>query len=191
MFGVIMPLCNRIFCCIFGWYFCVKIRLKGKKIILLSSSRAFSLSTPTFLFSTPVATWKKGTKCNKIDLLIYWPKLKNLMQEGTVASLLLMKNLWNLLLTFNLFYSLSGYQLQNWLQLLDIIPWKKSTLFFEKLSKSDQNKQNSWPEWFIHCIWNSELNSILHWPKPNSTLDNNNKKVKLKKNPQNFWVLAS
>ena len=38
---------------------------------LLSSSRAFSLSTPTFLLSTHVdnseATWKKATKCNKSD----------------------------------------------------------------------------------------------------------------------------
>ena len=46
MFGVIMPLCNRMFCCIFGWYFYIEIRLKYEKIILLSSSRAFSLSTP-------------------------------------------------------------------------------------------------------------------------------------------------
>jgi hypothetical protein len=40
-----------------------------KKQILLSSSRAFSLSTPTFPLSNPVdnseATWKKVTKCNK------------------------------------------------------------------------------------------------------------------------------
>ena len=40
-----------------------------KKNILLSSSRAFSLSTPTFSLSTPVenseATCKKATKCNK------------------------------------------------------------------------------------------------------------------------------
>ena len=46
MFGVIMPLCNRMFCCIFGWYFFIKIRLKYEKNILLSSSRAFLLSTP-------------------------------------------------------------------------------------------------------------------------------------------------
>ena len=70
MFGVIMPLCNRMFCCIFGWYFYIEIRLKYEKNILLSSSRAFSLSTPTFSLSTPVenneATWKKVTKCNKL-----------------------------------------------------------------------------------------------------------------------------
>ena len=70
MFGVIMPLCNRMFCCIFGWYFYNEIRLKYEKNILLFSSRAFSLSTPTFSLSTPVdnseATWKKATKCNKI-----------------------------------------------------------------------------------------------------------------------------
>ena len=69
MFGLIMPLCNRMFCCIFGWYFYIEIRLKYKRNILLSSSRAFSLSTPAFLLSTPVenslATWKKATKCNK------------------------------------------------------------------------------------------------------------------------------
>ena len=38
--------------------------------MLFVSSRAFSLSTPTFLLSTPAenskATWKKATKCNKI-----------------------------------------------------------------------------------------------------------------------------
>ena len=48
-----MPLCNRMFCCIFGWYFYIEIRLKYEKKILLSSSRAFSLSTPTFSLSTP------------------------------------------------------------------------------------------------------------------------------------------
>ena len=42
----------------------------GKKICI--HSRAFSLSTPTFLLSTPVenseARWKKATKCNKYDI---------------------------------------------------------------------------------------------------------------------------
>ena len=38
----------------FGWLFYTKVRLKYEKDILLSSSRAFSLSTPTFLLSTPV-----------------------------------------------------------------------------------------------------------------------------------------
>ena len=59
MFGVIMPLCNRMFCCIFGWYFYIEIRLKYEKIfccpalelshclplwktVLFVSSRAFS-----------------------------------------------------------------------------------------------------------------------------------------------------
>ena len=73
MFGVIMPLCNRMFCCIFGWYFYIEIRLKYEKLILLFSSRAFSLSTPTFSFSTPVdhseATWKIATKCNKLRIM--------------------------------------------------------------------------------------------------------------------------
>ena len=64
-----MPLCKRLFCCIFGWCFYIEFRLKYEKVILLSSSRAFSLSTPTFSLSTPVenseATWKRATKCNK------------------------------------------------------------------------------------------------------------------------------
>ena len=62
MFGVIMPLCIRMFCCIFGWYFYIEIRLKFEKNILLSSSRAFSLST---LVENSEATWKKPTKCNQ------------------------------------------------------------------------------------------------------------------------------
>ena len=44
MFGVIMPLCNRMFCCIFGWYFYIEIRLKYEKKIFCCP--AFSLSTP-------------------------------------------------------------------------------------------------------------------------------------------------
>ena len=53
------------------------------KTVLFVSSRAFLLSTPTFLLSTlyknSEATWKKATKCNKrcsgADLesfLIFW-----------------------------------------------------------------------------------------------------------------------
>ena len=42
------------------------------KTVLFVSSRAFLLSTPTFLLSTSVeiseATWKKATKCNKEPL---------------------------------------------------------------------------------------------------------------------------
>ena len=91
MFGVIRPLCDRVFCCIFVWYFFIEIRLKYEKkifccpalelfhclplwkTVLFVSSRAFSLSTPTFLLSTPAenseATWKKATKCNKVVLM--------------------------------------------------------------------------------------------------------------------------
>ena len=80
MFGVIMPLCNRMFCCIFGWHFYIEISLKHEENNLLSSSRAFSLSTSSFLFSTPVenseATWKKATKWNK-ELFHYQIKVKN------------------------------------------------------------------------------------------------------------------
>ena len=50
-------------------YFFIKIRLKNEKNILLSSSRSFSLSTPTFSLSASEdnskATWKKATKCKK------------------------------------------------------------------------------------------------------------------------------
>ena len=46
----------ELFCCLPLW-----------KTVLFVSSRAFLLSTPTFLFSTSLtnseATWKKATKC--------------------------------------------------------------------------------------------------------------------------------
>ena len=71
MFVVIMPLCNRMFCCIFGWYFYIEIRLKYEKNILLSSSRAFSLSTSV---ENSEATWKKATKCNKLIFFSTWNK---------------------------------------------------------------------------------------------------------------------
>ena len=48
----------ELFCCLPLW-----------KTVLFVSSRAFLLSTPTFLLSTlyknSEATWKKATKCNK------------------------------------------------------------------------------------------------------------------------------
>ena len=82
MFGMIMPLCNRMFCCIFGWYFYIEISLKYEKLILLSSSRTFSLSIPYMENSTVLSDlelfhcpplWtkvrlhgKKTTKCNKV-----------------------------------------------------------------------------------------------------------------------------
>jgi hypothetical protein len=44
------------------------------KTVLFVSSRAFSLSIPTFSLSTPVenseATWKKATKCNKYNFMV-------------------------------------------------------------------------------------------------------------------------
>jgi hypothetical protein len=49
------------------------------KTELFVSSRAFLLSTPTFLLSTHVenseATWKKATKCNKLVKLQHYVKL--------------------------------------------------------------------------------------------------------------------
>ena len=81
MFGVKMPLCNRIFCCIFGWYFYVKSDWNMKKIFCCPALELFHCLAPlfhclpplyqyyTFPLSTPVengeATWKKATKCNK------------------------------------------------------------------------------------------------------------------------------
>ena len=57
---------KKIFCCpALELFHCLPLW----KTVLFVSSRAFSLSTPTFLLSTPVenseATWKKATKCNK------------------------------------------------------------------------------------------------------------------------------
>ena len=33
MVGQMMPLCNKMFCCIFGWCFYIEIRLKREKIV--------------------------------------------------------------------------------------------------------------------------------------------------------------
>jgi hypothetical protein len=53
MSGTIMLLCNKILCCIF-WGFFTEMRPNYWEIILLSSSRAFLLSTSTFLFYPPL-----------------------------------------------------------------------------------------------------------------------------------------
>ena len=57
---------KKLFCCpALELFHCLPLW----KTVLFVSSRASLLSTPTFLFSTPVekseATWKKATKCNK------------------------------------------------------------------------------------------------------------------------------
>ena len=87
MFGVIMPLCNRMFCCIFGWYFYIGIRLKYEKNILLSSSRPFSLSTTTLSLSTSMWGYiEKSYKMQQMFFLTIWTniciKLCNLMLTG-------------------------------------------------------------------------------------------------------------
>ena len=61
---------KKLFCCpALELFHCLPLW----KTVLFVSSRAFSLSTPTFLLSTPAenseATWKKATKCNKIIYL--------------------------------------------------------------------------------------------------------------------------
>ena len=61
---------EKLFCCpALELFHCLPLW----KTVLFVSSRAFLLSTPTFLFSTPVekseATWKKATKCNKNNFL--------------------------------------------------------------------------------------------------------------------------
>ena len=59
---------KKIFCCpALELFHCLPLW----KTVLFVSSRAFSLSTPTFWLSTSVdnseATWKKATKCNKAN----------------------------------------------------------------------------------------------------------------------------
>ena len=60
----------EFFHCLPTLFYCLSLW----KTVLFVSSRAFSLSTSTFLLSTPVenseATWKKATKCNKG---LWWP----------------------------------------------------------------------------------------------------------------------
>ena len=61
---------KKLFCCpALELFHCLPLW----KTVLFVSSRAFLLSTPIFLFSTPVeeseATWKKATKCNKPNFM--------------------------------------------------------------------------------------------------------------------------
>ena len=62
MFGVIMPLCNRMFCCIFGRYFFIKIRQKyEKKIFCCPALELFCCLThgQYFLLRSPyLPLWK-------------------------------------------------------------------------------------------------------------------------------------
>ena len=65
---------KKIFCCpALELFHCLPLW----KTVLFVNSRAFLLSTPTFLLSTPVenseATWKKATKCNKHFFYIFHP----------------------------------------------------------------------------------------------------------------------
>ena len=43
-----MPLCNRMFCCIFGWYFYIEIRVNYETIILLSALDLLHCLPPLF-----------------------------------------------------------------------------------------------------------------------------------------------
>ena len=99
MFGVIMPLWNSMFHCIFGWYFYIEITLKYEKVILFSSSRAFSLSTPV--------ENSEATKCNKqivLNVLEWKPlqlklyglrkKMKIHLQRGFQPNMLIGCNQW-------------------------------------------------------------------------------------------------
>ena len=78
---------KKIFCCpALELFHCLPLW----KTVLFVSSRAFLLSTPTFLFSTPVenseATWKKATKCNKRSFMCFEKRLLINRQLPTSSS---------------------------------------------------------------------------------------------------------
>ena len=120
---------QKIFCCpALELFHCLPLW----KTVLFVSSRAFLLSTPTFLLSTlyknSEATWKKTTKCNKRykSLSPIKVSLKHLPQQyflpkiGTFATL------------FGSFLKLLP---QNRL-LLDNIENTKKTLFYKSSRKA-------------------------------------------------------
>ena len=79
---------KKIFCCpALKLFHCLPLW----KTVLFVSSRAFSLSTPTFLLSTPLdnseATWKKATKCNKGTCVAVCPAERSLVDQGTCQQL--------------------------------------------------------------------------------------------------------
>ena len=91
---------KKLFCCpALELFHCLPLW----KTVLFVSSRAFLLSTPTFLFSTPAekseATWKKATKCNKHFCLFYRVTQKDLNDfwKVSVASKWVKPHLQNFL----------------------------------------------------------------------------------------------
>ena len=110
MFGVIMPLCNRMFCCIFGWYISIlKSGWNMKKIFCCPAIELFHCLSPLFrclpLWTTVRLHGKKlqnptnpfiwsantrldwaksrSTICNPLKKLLrlLWPIFKNFVQK--------------------------------------------------------------------------------------------------------------
>ena len=81
-----------MFCCIFAWYFYIEVRLKYEKNILLSSSRAFSLSTPIENSAVCLPLWKTvrihGKKLQNATTLITEKRLDIFCHNKTKMSLL-------------------------------------------------------------------------------------------------------
>ena len=69
MFGVIMPLYNRMFCCIFGWYFYIEIRLKYEKIFC--SALEIFIVYPLFFVVYPEQQWGYIEKSYKMQQMAF------------------------------------------------------------------------------------------------------------------------
>ena len=84
---------KKLFCCpALELFHCLPLW----KTVLFVSSRAFLLSTPTFLFSTPMenseATWKKATKCNKRKFKRHYKKkAKEKVTKNKIFLVIFMK----------------------------------------------------------------------------------------------------
>ena len=69
MFGMIMPLCNRMFCCIFEWYFYIENRLKYEKIFSWPALELFHCLPPLFHCLLLLTTVRLHGK--KLYILLY------------------------------------------------------------------------------------------------------------------------
>ena len=67
---MIMPLCNRMFCCIFGWYFYIEIRLKYEKIFCCPALELFHCLPPLFHCLPSGQQWGYMEKSYKMQQII-------------------------------------------------------------------------------------------------------------------------
>ena len=88
-----MPLCDRMFCCIFGWFSVFKSGWNMKKLFCCPALELFHFLPPLFCCLTlwktvRLLTWKKATKCNKCIIISYLTKITAFFTDSKIAFLI-------------------------------------------------------------------------------------------------------